>query len=484
MYQDHVWCVISCDAPWHLAQVLIFDTFQKPLHPTVHGNHQAWPACLWKKMFAKPLKEKKICLRQAPTPSSLWRTSSTCGGMISIIKDAAVRCGFLHNPAGSTLHLWRKTIVNSIYCKVLMRISIFQSCCKQKTKFGFDPGLLLMPWYRCIIGLTCEFRAVRALMASALDYRWLPVGPLDQERVGQLYQSGHKPVKLFLGHNYSEEWEVHHHVEDGMVLCDVEERLFSLDYMPLYMLCRWSGPKSVVAIQREQVNEHKCLVRTYKLSGEKLFEKELDATKSNWFSIAKHVHAEDNSMKNLMIVEGNVMIKRVWWPLRLDQTLPSKDESAMHVDILEDMWDGCCTEWGAVPCVARDDSFSRETSASPSCSSSPEPTQSSPRSRSRSREPDADIWKYKGKDKPQAIALHAASIQDACPKDLSDRRCCKYSFGSSKRLSRGCNVIVCTPWNRDWGRIRCKVHVQLVTSTKGLVLIIALWLKLSNKSWV
>ena len=183
------------------------------------------------------------------------------------------------------------------------------------------------------------------------------------------------------------------------------------------MLCRWSGPKSVVTVQREQVNEDECLV-TYKLSGEKMFEK-LDCTKSNSFSIAKDVHAEDDRIKNLMLVEGNVIVNRVWWPLRLDQTLPSKHESAMHADILEDMWDGCCTEWGAVPRVARDDSFSSETSASPNCSSSSEPStcpQSSPRSRSRSREPDADIWRYRGKDKPQAIALDAASIQDACSK--------------------------------------------------------------------
>ena len=257
--------MISCDAPLHLAQVLICDTFKKPLLPTVRGKCQAWLACLWKKV-CKAVK-KNVFRRHRPSlqvPNTnfsvkdkqrLWRHRFQLSKMLQY--DAVSFMIQLVRPFIFDL----KSIVDSIYCKVLLRISIFQSYSKQKTKFGFDPGLLLMPWHRCIIGLTCEFRKVEALMASALDDRWLPFGPVDQERVAQLYQSGHKCVKLFLGHNYSEEFEVHHHVEHGMVLCDVEERLFSLDYMPLYMLCRWSGPKSVVAVQREQVNEDECLVQ-------------------------------------------------------------------------------------------------------------------------------------------------------------------------------------------------------------------------------
>lgn len=59
---------------------------------------------------------------------------------------------------------------------------------------------------------------------------------------------------LFLGHHYGDKFELHHHIEDGMV---------------------------ILTVAPEQINGDEYMVRTHKLSGEKMFDKKLDCTKSN-----------------------------------------------------------------------------------------------------------------------------------------------------------------------------------------------------------
>ena len=291
------------------------------------------------------------------------------------------------------------------------------------------PLHLSMPWHWRLIGLDCNYRTVQANMVpAALDGRWNAFDPVDEETVAKLYLSGRRCGRLFLGHIRSDRFEVHHHVEGGMVLSNVEGYR-SPDYAPLYMLCRWRGPKSVVTVEREQATGDECMVRAFKLSGEQMFEKKSGSTTSNWFSIAQEVHALDAGIKVLMFVEGKTVVDRIWWPLRLDQKLPLEGEWRVLPDELDDLWDGFSTSWGEVFWTPPEDSDDDACPSSPDdsedeCLFSPEvcsPGASSPgssRMRSGSRSRSRSTWRGLKKDHAAWAAISRCRRREGAAQDM------------------------------------------------------------------
>lgn len=255
-----------------------------------------------------------------------------------------------------------------------------------------------MPWLWRVIGLDCTFPNVQVnMVSSALDGRWNTLDQVDEETVANLYLSGRRCGRLYLGHHASDRFEVHHHVEGGLVLSTVEGP-WSPGDAPLYMLCRWRGPKSVVTVDREQVSPDEFMARAYKLSGELLFEKKFGGATSNWFCIAQEAHAQDASMKVIVFAEGKTVVDRIWWPLRLDQKLPLEGEWRVLPDDLDDMWDGFSTSWGEVFWAPREGSDDER----PSSPDFPEESTSSCSSRTGSRSRSRSCSHGGGPDKRKA----------------------------------------------------------------------------------
>ena len=71
-----------------------------------------------------------------------------------------------------------------------------------------------------------------------------------------------------------------------------------------YMLCRWSGPKSIVTVERDlQAQRWETVWEELGLS-------------------ARPRKSKSTPSKISMFVEGKAFVNRIWWPLRLDQTIP------------------------------------------------------------------------------------------------------------------------------------------------------------------
>ena len=188
-----------------------------------------------------------------------------------------------------------------------------------------------MPWLWRLIGSDCTPQNVQAHMVSDLEEGWNIFGREAEEAVAKLYRVGRCGM-LSLGGADNYHFELHHQVEDGEVL----RKVAAGGMADHYMLCRWSGPKSIVRLECKQVEGSEYWVSTYKLSGEQIFEKKLDCAEANWFSVAQEVYAHDASIKNLVLVEGSGIVRRCWWPLCLDQQAPSEqgDVRRMWVDFL------------------------------------------------------------------------------------------------------------------------------------------------------
>ena len=243
-----------------------------------------------------------------------------------------------------------------------------------------------MPWHWRVIGMDCAFPNVQAQMASPLDDRWRPFGQEAEAAVAKLYRVSQGTTESVINlPGCCSDADLHHQVEDGIILR--EENLlpdYNYEHFERYILCRWSGPKSIVTVEREQISGDEHLVRAYNINGAQILEKRCDCAKTTWFALAQDVYAQEDSIKNLMFVEGNTVVNRIWWPLRLDQKLPPEaEEWRAQPDELEDMWCGCNTRWGEVVSAPADEL--------PACfevsSGSDSTQQSSSRSRSRSRGP-------------------------------------------------------------------------------------------------
>lgn len=183
----------------------------------------------------------------------------------------------------------------------------------------------------------CRFATLQMLMASDLDEGWKTFCPDAEVSIAKMHQFGEcEGIPLSLEGRRKYTFQLHHQMEDGMLLEQeqvVAGRPPDVDY---YVLCRWTGPKSILTIEREHIKESQYIVRAYTFGGATRFEAKMDCAKFNWFALAHEAYAQDESIKNLMFVEGGAAVGRIWWPQGLAQARPSAGELGVPADQWEE----------------------------------------------------------------------------------------------------------------------------------------------------
>ena len=115
-----------------------------------------------------------------------------------------------------------------------------------------------------------------------------------------------------------------------------------------YMLCRWSGPKSIVTVERDLQAQRWDRVQLTCLGNHASMRRSdpLRISETVWeeLGLRQAQEVEVYAIKNLNVCRRKgFCASHEWWPLRLDQTIPSEHE--WHC-VFEKMQKGRVTRWG------------------------------------------------------------------------------------------------------------------------------------------